>query len=53
MIKQIVTAIKLYLNFQKTHKELSKLSSRELEDIGLNRTMITRVSMEHARKITS
>lgn len=53
MFTKLVHAIMLRHNFKKTYNELNKLSTRELEDIGINRSMITRIAMEHARKITS
>jgi uncharacterized protein YjiS (DUF1127 family) len=53
MIKKIICALKYRKNFRQTYKELAKLSTRELDDIGINRGMITRLAMEHARKITS
>jgi uncharacterized protein YjiS (DUF1127 family) len=52
MIKKIITAFLLHRNYRKTYNELAKLSARELDDIGIPRSMITRIAMEHARKIT-
>jgi uncharacterized protein YjiS (DUF1127 family) len=53
VIQKIINALKYRRNFRQTYNELAKLSTRELEDIGINRCMITRLAMEHARKITS
>jgi len=50
MIKKIMNAIQFHKNFKRTYNELSKLSSRELKDIGIDRHMITRISLEYARK---
>jgi len=52
MIKKIINKFLLHRNYLKTYNELSKLSNRELDDIGVPRGMITRLAMEHARKIT-
>lgn len=52
MIKRIIAKLKFHINYRKVYKELNKLSSRELKDIGLSRSMLTRISIEHARKIT-
>lgn len=37
-----------YRTYRKTISELSELSGRELEDLGLSRSMIKRVSLEAA-----
>lgn len=37
--------------FRETYNHLHKLSTRELDDIGINRTMITRIAMESSRKV--
>lgn len=37
--------------FRETYNNLNKLSTRELDDIGLNRTMITRIALEKAEKV--
>lgn len=52
MFTKLVHAIMLRHNFKKTYNELNKLSTRELEDIGLSRYMITRIAMEKARNST-
>ena len=53
MINKIIKALKYRQMFRQTYNELAKLSTRELEDIGIHRCMITRIAQEHARKITS
>lgn len=34
--------------YQRTYRELSNLSTRELQDLGINRSMITRLAHEAA-----
>jgi uncharacterized protein YjiS (DUF1127 family) len=51
MLKQIIDAIKYHYHYKQTLRELSKLSTRELEDIGIPRSMITRLSMEKAEEV--
>ena len=46
MLRALVTRWKRHSEFLRTYKELSKLSTRELRDIGLERSMITRISLE-------
>jgi len=53
MIKKIIDAMVYRKNFRKTYNELTKLSNYELEDIGIHRSMITRIAMENARKMSS
>jgi uncharacterized protein YjiS (DUF1127 family) len=53
MIKKIIAAIRLHRNFHKTKMELSRLTTRELQDIGIDRSMITRISLETARKLSA
>ena len=53
MVRSIMNYIKRQRDFRETHRELSKLSNRELEDIGLSRGMITRVALEHAYENTN
>lgn len=52
VLKKIIYAIAFRRNFKKTYEELSKLSTRELQDIGIHRNMITRIAIENARKVT-
>lgn len=49
VLKKIMDAIAFRRNFKKTYEELSKLSTRELQDIGIHRNMITRIAAEQAR----
>ena len=37
-----------YRIYRETHRELSSLSDRELSDLGIARSMITRISMDAA-----
>lgn len=37
--------------FRQTYNELNKLSTRELEDIGIHRTMITRLALESSKRM--
>ena len=46
----IADSIRRYQKFSQTYDELSRLSQRELEDLGINRSMITRVAMDAAYK---
>jgi len=52
VFKRIIAEIMFRINFNKTYTELSNLSARELRDIGIDRSMITRIALEHARKLT-
>ncbi|TVR44197.1 MAG: DUF1127 domain-containing protein [Rhodobacteraceae bacterium] len=36
--------------YNRTHAELSQLSTRELDDLGISRSMITRLAQEAAYK---
>jgi uncharacterized protein YjiS (DUF1127 family) len=53
VIQKIINILKYRRNFRQTYNELAKLSTRELDDIGIDRYLITRLAMEHARKATS
>jgi uncharacterized protein YjiS (DUF1127 family) len=48
LLKSATTRVANYRMYRKTVGELSTLSSRELDDLGLNRSMIKRVAMEAA-----
>ncbi|MCC5971431.1 MAG: DUF1127 domain-containing protein [Pararhodobacter sp.] len=37
-----------YITFRRTYEELSALSTRELQDMGVSRSMITRLAYEAA-----
>ena len=50
-MKKIITYWKKQQAFKQTYRELSNLSTRELDDIGINRTMITRIAQEQADRI--
>jgi len=47
-LKSATNRVANYRIYRKTVSELSALSSRELDDLGLNRSMIKRVSLEAA-----
>jgi uncharacterized protein YjiS (DUF1127 family) len=53
MFSAIIKAISYHRNFKRTYYELSRLSTRELQDIGIERGMITRIAMENAERATS
>jgi uncharacterized protein YjiS (DUF1127 family) len=46
LLKSMLSSMKKNRDFKKTLKELSRLSNRELEDIGLNRSLLTRTAYE-------
>lgn len=46
MLKKIVTYIRKNREIAATKKELYKLSSKELDDIGINRSMIHSIAYE-------
>lgn len=46
----IADSIRRYQKFSQTYDELNRLSQRELEDLGISRSMITRVAMDAAYK---
>ena len=50
-MKTLITWWKRRCAFREAYNALNKLSTRELDDIGLNRTMITRIALEQAAKV--
>lgn len=48
MLKALLDAYRKNARYKETRKELSRLSDRELDDMGIDRSMITRVSLEAA-----
>jgi uncharacterized protein YjiS (DUF1127 family) len=50
-MKTLITWWKKQRAFNETYKELNRLSTRELEDIGISRSMITRIALEQAEKV--
>ena len=46
MIKMLIERVKNHIAFRKTYAELSRMNDRELYDIGLQRSMITRACLE-------
>ena len=47
-LKSATNRVAKYRLYRKTVNELSALSSRELDDLGLNRSMIKRIALEAA-----
>ena len=47
-LKSAAVRVANYRVYRKTVNELSALSSRDLDDLGLNRSMIKRVALEAA-----
>ena len=48
ILKSATNRVANYRMYRKTVNELSALSARELDDLGLNRSMIKRVALEAA-----
>ncbi len=48
MVKSVQEALQRRRVFKQTVRELSGLSSRELNDLGIHRSMITRIASEAA-----
>jgi uncharacterized protein YjiS (DUF1127 family) len=48
MLKAFINYIRKQKQYRKTYSELSKLSTRELNDIGISRYMISRIAAESA-----
>lgn len=46
----VADSIRRYQKFSQTYDELNRLSQRELDDLGIDRSMITRVAMDAAFK---
>ncbi|MDD7970705.1 DUF1127 domain-containing protein [Roseinatronobacter alkalisoli] len=47
-VESVADSMSRYRVYKRTHDELSSLSSRELEDLGISRSMITRLAYEAA-----
>ncbi len=47
-LKSATNRVAKYRLYRKTVNELSALSTRELDDLGLNRSMIKRIALEAA-----
>lgn len=45
-IREVKSRFRQYRVYKHTHKELSSLTDRELNDIGINRGMIKSIAME-------
>jgi uncharacterized protein YjiS (DUF1127 family) len=50
-MKQLITWWKRRQAFNETYTQLSRLSTRELEDIGISRSMISRIALEMSEKV--
>lgn len=48
MLRALLDYFRRQSVFRSTYKELSNLSSRQLADIGIDRSMITRIALEAA-----
>lgn len=48
MLEQLTTAFYQYRNYRKTFKELSRMTDRELADIGITRYDIDTIAREYA-----
>lgn len=48
MIKQFTNWLNARRAFKNTYRALHQMSNHELQDIGINRSMITRVALEAA-----
>lgn len=48
MIQRLVQWLNAKKTFNTTYRELHRMSNHELRDIGIHRTMITRVALEAA-----
>lgn len=47
-VESVADTFARYRVYKRTHDELSRLSSRELDDLGISRSMITRLAYEAA-----
>jgi len=50
-MKKLITWWKQHQTFKQTYRELSKLSTRELDDIGIHRGLISRLAYEESQKV--
>lgn len=53
MLERIRKAIMIRRSFRKTYNILNNMSSRELDDIGIDKSQITRIALEQAKKSAS
>lgn len=46
MLRSLIDHFRKKIAYRKTYEELSKLTSRELYDLGIDRSMISRIAYE-------
>jgi uncharacterized protein YjiS (DUF1127 family) len=49
MFDTVVTKLRSYRKYQETYRELSRLTSRELDDLGISRSEIPAIARKAAR----
>lgn len=49
MFDTVVTKLRTYRKYQETYRELSRLTSRELDDLGITRSDIPAIARRAAR----
>lgn len=49
MFDNVVTKLRSYRKYQETYRELSRLTSRELDDLGISRSDIPSIARKAAR----
>lgn len=47
-VTQILAKVRAYMRYRDTVRELSQLSDRELDDLGISRFQIDNIAREHA-----
>jgi uncharacterized protein YjiS (DUF1127 family) len=52
MFRKLMSAFALHSNYKRTYNELSRLTTRELNDIGIDRTMIAQIALDQAVRDT-
>jgi len=50
LLSNIIRLLRSWRRFNESIRELSRLGDRELADIGISRSDITRVAWEHAQR---
>ena len=49
LFSNLVRMVRIWRNYDKSVRELSRLGDRDLADIGISRSDIQRIAWEHAR----